>query len=128
MNAKAIRQLADVTLDKYRSSIPRKAFEQVIEEIVADGSEGAGLKYEAALLCRGSFPATLEENGEPCIVEASVYRLNAVAAVGFMLDGPDGLLLHLGLSETDTYITKHDIDDLVTVVHITREEAPAWQR
>lgn len=24
MNTKAIRQLADVTLDKYRSSIPRK--------------------------------------------------------------------------------------------------------
>ena len=23
--------------------------------------------------------------------------------------------------------TKHEIDDLVTVVHITREEAPAWQ-
>lgn len=123
MNAKAIRQLADVTLDKYRSSIPRKAFEQVIEEIVADGSEGAGLKYEAALLCRGSFPATLEENGEPCIVEASVYRLNAVAAASFMLDGPEGLLLHLGLSETDTYIAKHEIDDLVTVVRILRKEA-----
>lgn len=123
MNAKAIRQLADVTLDKYRSSIPRKAFEQVIEEIVADSSEGAGLKYEAALLCRGSFPATLEENGEPCIVEASVYRLNAVAAASFMLDGPEGLLLHLGLSETNTYITKHEIDDLVTVVRILRKEA-----
>lgn len=123
MNAKAIRQLADVTLDKYRSSIPRKAFEQVIEEIVADGSEGADLKYEAALLCRGSFPATLEENGEPCIVETSVYRLNAVAAASFMLDGPEGLLLHLGLSETDTYITKHEIDDLVTVVRILRKEA-----
>ena len=125
MNAKAIRQLADVTLDKYRSSIPRKAFEQVFEEIVAGGSEGAGLKYEAALLCRGSFPATLEQNGEPCIVEASVYRLNAVAAAGFMLDGPEGLLLHLGLSETDTYITKHEIDDLVTVVRILRKEETA---
>lgn len=85
------------------------------------------MKYDAALLCRGSFPATLEGNGEPCIVEASIYRLNAVAAAGFMLDGPDGLLLHLGLSETDTYITKHDIDDLVTVARIIREEAPAWQ-
>lgn len=127
MNAKAIRQLADVTLDKYRSSIPRKAFEQVIEEIVADGSEGAGLKYEAALLCRGSFPATLEENGEPCIVEASVYRLNAVAVHTFLLDGPEPLRRHLGLSEADTYITKHDIDDLVTVARIIREEAPAWQ-
>ena len=27
----------------------------------------------------------------------------------------------------DSYTTKHEIDDLVTVVHITREEAPAWQ-
>ena len=32
-----------------------------------------------------------------------------------------------GLDERDTYTTKHEIDDLVTVVHITREEAPAWQ-
>mgnify|MGYP005979077005 CR=1 FL=1 len=31
MNTKAIRQLADVTLDKYRSSIPRKAFEKLVE-------------------------------------------------------------------------------------------------
>lgn len=30
MNTKAIRQLADVTLDKYRSSIPRKAFEEFV--------------------------------------------------------------------------------------------------
>ena len=85
------------------------------------------IKHEAALLCRGSFPATLEENGEPCIVEASVYRLNAVAAASFMLDGPESLLLHLGLSETDTYITKHEIDDLVTVVRILRKEADTWQ-
>ena len=85
------------------------------------------IKYEAALLCRGSFPATMEETCEPCIVEASIYRLNAVAVASFMLDGPEGLLLHLGLSETDTYITRHEIDDLVTVVHITREEATAWQ-
>ncbi len=54
-------------------------------------------------------------------MEASIYRLNAVAAASFMLDGPEGLLLHLGLSETDTYITKHEIDDIVTVVRITRE-------
>lgn len=46
---------------------------------------------------------------------------------GFGLDGPEPLRRHLGLSEADTYITKHDIDDLVTVVRIIREEAPAWQ-
>ena len=27
-----------------------------------------------------------------------------------------------GLDEQDTYTTKHEIDDLVTVVHIIREE------
>ena len=32
-----------------------------------------------------------------------------------------------GLDEQNAYTTKHEIDDLVTVVHITREEAPAWQ-
>lgn len=84
-----------------------------------------GMKYDAALLCRGSFPATSEESGAPCIVEASVYRLNAVAVAGFMLDGPEGLLLHLGLVEADTYVTKHEIDDLVTVVRILRKEATA---
>ncbi len=31
------------------------------------------------------------------------------------------------LEEADTYITKHNIDDLVTVARIIREEAPAWQ-
>ena len=45
----------------------------------------------------------------------------------FLLDGPETLLRHIGLDERDTYTTKHEIDDLVTVVHITREEAPAWQ-
>ena len=44
-----------------------------------------------------------------------------------LLDGPETLLRHIGLDERDTYTTKHEIDDLVTVVHITREEAPAWQ-
>lgn len=34
MNTKAIRQLADVTLDKYRSSIPRKAFEEFVKDII----------------------------------------------------------------------------------------------
>lgn len=86
-----------------------------------------GMKYAAALLCRGSFPAMLEENDEPCIVEVTVYRLNAVAVTAFLLDGPETLLRHIGLDERDTYTTKHEIDDLVTVVHITREEATAWQ-
>lgn len=42
MNTKAIRQLADVTLDKYRSSIPRKAFERLadaLREIAAELAE-----------------------------------------------------------------------------------------
>lgn len=68
-----------------------------------------------------------EEDGARCTVEVTVYRLNAVAVTAFLLDGPETLLRHIGLDERDTYTTKHEIDDLVTVVHITREEAPAWQ-
>lgn len=84
-------------------------------------------KYDATLLCRASFPARLEEDGALCIAEVTVYRLNAIAVTSFMLDGPDGLLLHLGLSEADTYITRHEVDDIVTIVHINREEVPTWQ-
>lgn len=84
-------------------------------------------KFGVSLLCRASFPATLEESGEPCIVEVTVYRLNAVAAVSFVLDGPETIIQHLGLSEADTYITRHEVDDIVTVVHVNREEAPTWQ-
>ena len=114
MNTKAIRQLADVTLDKYRSSIPRKAFEEFVKDIIAGENRATAFRYEATPICRASFPST-------------VYRLNAVAATAFLLDGPETLLRHIGLDERDTYTTKHEIDDLVTVVHITREEAPAWQ-
>lgn len=71
------------------------------------------MKFDASLLCRASFPAELEDDGGRCIVEVTVYRLNAVAVHTFLLDGPEPLLRHLGLSEADTYITKHDIDDLV---------------
>ncbi len=83
-------------------------------------------KYDATLLCRGSFPAVMEEGDRPCIVEASIYRLNAVAATSFMLDGFEPLLHFLNMEGTDTYITRHEVDDLVTVVHI-RKEADAWQ-
>lgn len=85
------------------------------------------LKFDTSLLCRASFPAELEDGDGLCIVEVTVYRLNAVAVNTFLLDGPEPLRRHLGLPEADTYITKHDIDDLVTVVRITREEALAWQ-
>lgn len=80
-------------------------------------------RYDTALLCRASFPATLEADGRPCIVEVTVYRLNAVAAVSFALDGPETVLQHLGLSEANTYITRHEVDDIITVVHINREGA-----
>lgn len=78
-------------------------------------------KYDAALLCRASFPAVQEANGIPCIVEVSVYRLNAVAVSSFMLDGFEPLLQFLGMDGTDTYITRHEVDDIVTVVHISKE-------
>lgn len=80
-------------------------------------------KYDAALLSRASFPATLDADDRPCIVEVTVYRLNAAAVTSYQLDGSDPLLHFLGLSTRDTYITKHYIDDIVTVVHITKMEA-----
>lgn len=82
-------------------------------------------KFNTSLLCRASFPAELEDDGGRCIVEVTVYRLNAMAVNTFLLDGPEPLRRHLGLSEADTYITKHDIDDLVTVVRIIKEGEPA---
>lgn len=83
-------------------------------------------KYDADLLCKASFPAIKEADGKPCIVEVAVYRLNAVAVTSYMLDGFEPLLRFIGLSGTDTYITRHEVDDLVTVVHI-RKGAEAWQ-
>ena len=44
-------------------------------------------RYDAALLSRASFPAVLEADDRPCIVETTVYRLNAVAVTSLMLDG-----------------------------------------
>lgn len=83
---------------------------------------------DMTLLSRASFPATLEEGGEPCIVEVTVYRLNAVALNLYLLDGDEPIRNHLGLPEADTYITKHQIDDIITVVRIIRKEANTWQR
>lgn len=89
MNTKAIRQLADVTLDKYRSSIPRKAFEEFVKDIITGENRATAFRYEASPICRASFPSTLDEDGARCTVEVTVYRLNAVAATAFLLDGPD---------------------------------------
>lgn len=47
MNTKAIRQLADVTLDKYRSSIPRKAFEEFVKDIITGENHATAFRYEA---------------------------------------------------------------------------------
>ena len=52
MNTKAIRQLADVTLDKYRSSIPRKAFEEFVKDIIAGENRATAFRYEATPICR----------------------------------------------------------------------------
>lgn len=74
MNTKAIRQLADVTLDKYRSSIPRKAFEEFVKDIIAGENRTTAFRYEATPICRASFPSTLDEDGTRCTVEVTVYR------------------------------------------------------
>ena len=86
-------------------------------------------KYDMALLSRASFPAELEEGGRPCIVEVTVYRLNAVAANSFLLEGEaeakDIARAFLGLPGTDAYITRHEVDDIITVVRINGEGAAA---
>lgn len=105
----------------------RKAFEEFVKDIITGENRATAFRYEASPICRASFPSTLDEDGARCTVEVTVYRLNAVAVTAFLLDGPETLLRHIGLDERDTYTTKHEIDDLVTVVHITREEATAWQ-
>ena len=84
-------------------------------------------KYDAAPLCRFSFPARVGDGGRPCIVEVSVYRLNAVAVTSYLLDGFEPLLQFLGMDGTDTYITRHEVDDLFTIVHIDKEAVP-WQQ
>lgn len=69
-------------------------------------------RYDAALLSRASFPAVLEAGNRPCIVETTVYRLNAVAVTSLMLDGFEPLLNFIGLSPDDTYITQHEVEDM----------------
>lgn len=86
-----------------------------------------GFQYGAELLCKSSFPATLEAGNLPCIIEVMVYRLNAVAVTSYLLDGFEPLLQFLGMSGTDTYITRHEVDDIFTVVHINKEVTP-WQQ
>lgn len=77
-------------------------------------------KPAMTLICRGSFPAELD-GGSYCTVESSVYRANAPAVNTVLLDGTDAIRQLLELPEEDTYITRHDIDDIVTVVRIIRE-------
>lgn len=89
MDNNAILTLSDELLERYRSSIPRKAFEQFVEGITTGLAATAAPKFDASLLCRASFPAELEDDGGRCIVEVTVYRLNAVAVHTFLLDGPE---------------------------------------
>lgn len=42
-------------------------------------------KFGTSLLGRASFPAELEDDGDRCVVEVTVYRLNAVAVNTFLL-------------------------------------------
>lgn len=89
-------------------------------------ADANSFKYDATLLCWASFPAVLEAGDRPCIVEVSVYRLNAVAVTSYMLDGFEPLLQFLGMDGTDTYITRHEVEDIFTIVHIDKE-VELWQ-
>lgn len=91
MNTKAIRQLADVTLNKYRSSIPRKAFEEFVKDIITGENRATAFRYEASPICRASFPSTLDEDGARCTVEAhdsQVRRLRARLERQHLPEGP----------------------------------------
>lgn len=74
--------------------------------------------YNAALLCSTAFQAILETTKRPAIVEIMVYRLNAVAATSYTLDGSEPFLQFVGLDKSDTYVTRHKVEDILTVVHI----------
>ena len=63
MNSNTILALSDGLLERYRSSIPRKAFEQFVEDITTGPTTTVAPKFDASLLCRASFPAELEDNG-----------------------------------------------------------------
>lgn len=63
MNSNTILTLSDELLERYRSSIPRKAFERFVEDITTGPAATAAPKFDASLLCRASFPAELEDDG-----------------------------------------------------------------
>ena len=78
--------------------------------------------YGITLLSRASFFAALETDGIPCLVEVTVYRLNAVASISFSLDGPDSVLQCLNLNASNTSITRHEKGDIITVVHVNSKD------
>ena len=102
-----------------------KKYNSQLTKMIEKGADRFDISIKREDIKSATFK--LAEDDARCTVEVTVYRLNAVAVTAFLLDGPETLLRHIGLDERDTYTTKHEIDDLVTVVHITREEAPAWQ-
>lgn len=52
MNSNTILTLSDELLERYRSSIPRKAFEQFVEDITTGPAATAAPKFDVSLLCR----------------------------------------------------------------------------
>lgn len=94
MNTKAIRQLADVTLDKYRSSIPRKAFEEFVKDIITGENRATAFRYEASPICRASFPSTLDEALKP-VINAVLSALKKLWKVSAKAIGVPPKWLHL---------------------------------
>lgn len=89
-------------------------------------------RYKMTLLSRASFPAKLEGTGGRCIAEVLVYRMNGVAVNSWLLDGAaeaeEAARRFLGMYNDEVYMTRHDIDDILTVVRIVREELPTFSR
>ena len=76
MNTKAIRQLADVTLDKYRSSIPRKAFEEFVKDI----SQRSGRRAKHSRSLSGASPRpSASQDATPPAMTGRAYTKSSTA-------------------------------------------------
>lgn len=63
MNSNTIITLSDELLERYRSSIPRKAFERFVEDITTGPAATAAPKFDTSLLWRAFFAALASEGG-----------------------------------------------------------------
>lgn len=79
-------------------------------------------KFGVSLLCRASFPATLEESGEPCIVEVTVDWLDSLTVYKDRRPYPHKLanaILAYGL-EDKVQNSHRAIDDVLALFEVLK--------